>query len=217
MKTFKDKGMSFDPSGFAKEALDLTPLPHLDWEPTANLSARALDKRYTTTTCGPEWYLDDRIAEAGYAVDATVSALENPNDEQARRYIHYFGSDYWNPTVRSILRLRYLAIKNEFAQSYLDIVCTWQDDPGTYAVTYFVPGSPESGATMWLYALFWQAPDPPQCGDNNPGKRIILIHEASHAALGSSDHGADPALDAYVLMWYAQCKYIPFHQANLID
>lgn len=212
MKQYKKIGMSFErPSGFAKEALDLTPLPHLDWEPAANLSARALDKRYSSSTCGPEWYLWDRVQEAHYIADAAIRALENPTDEQAGRYIHYFGSGYWNPTVRSILRLRYIAIKNKFSDDNLIMHCTWDDAGNTYAVTVFYPGRPDLGATIHLYALFWYTRDVNICGDSNPSKRVILLHECAHAAFEATDHGADPALDAYVLMWYAQCKFILLH------
>lgn len=192
------------------QPLDLTPLAPLE-------PAEALDKRYVSSTCGPEWHLWDRVQEAHRLCDAAIRALENPNAYQAGRFIRYFGAGYWNPTVRGIIRRRYILIKEKFSASNLQMICTWADAGNKYADTTYYIGRPDLGAVIRLYALFWRAPDPNQCGDNNASKATVLVHEGSHAAWESADHGNDPAEDAYLIMWYAACKFIPFHSANLMD
>ena len=59
-------------------------------------------------------------------------------------------------------------------------------------------------------------------------KRVETFHSttlmtiyASQRAAGIPDRlgisMADPAFDAYLIMWYAACKLIPFHLGNPID
>ncbi|KAH9211725.1 hypothetical protein DL95DRAFT_464571 [Leptodontidium sp. 2 PMI_412] len=198
--TYEEHIKQFKGSFEKPESVDLTPLAPLE-------PAEALDKRYVSSTCGPEFYLWDRVQEAHQLCDAAIRALENPNDYQAGRFIRYFSSAYWNPTVRGILRTRYLQIKDEFSAASLNMVCTWEDAGNTYAITAYVPGRPDLGATITLYSLFWHAPDPNQCGDNNASKATVLVHEGSHAAWQSADHGPDPAFDAYLIMWYAASEF----------
>lgn len=110
--------------------------------------------------------------------------------------------------MRGIIRDRYVAIKEKYFASNLDMICLRNElNANAYATTTYYVGRPDLGATIRLYKPFWEAPDPNQCGDIH-SKREILVHEGAHAAFGAADHGGDTAMDAYLIGWYALGKFI---------